>query len=57
MKSIRLNPAIEKRLDRNGGEQPRRGECVVCGGDWAECPHTRVQTSLLEQALRIKRAL
>lgn len=53
----RLTPDVEKRLKRGGGEQPRRGQCIICGGDWAECPHNRAQTDLLEQAYRLKQVL
>lgn len=57
MKTIRLNDAIAKRLAKEGGQQPRHGRCVICGDDWDECPHNRVQTGLLEEAYRLQKVL
>lgn len=56
-KPIRLTPQIAKRLDRNGGQQPRHGECVICGRDWMDCPHDRGQTRLLEQAHQLSKVM
>jgi hypothetical protein len=54
---IRLNPTIAKRLEREGGSQPRHGRCVICGGPWEDCPHTRAQTNALEQTLRLSKVM
>lgn len=50
MKLYKLDATKIKRLKRNGGTQPRHGECIICGGDWDVCPHSRAQTNLLEKA-------
>lgn len=54
---IRLTPEIAKRLERNHGEQPRSGRCVICNHDWEDCPHTRGQTGALEDAYRMSQVL
>lgn len=54
---VKLNPAVEKRLEQSGGVQPRRGACVICGENWEDCPHTRAQTYLIEQAYELKQTL
>lgn len=53
-----MKRGLAKRLDAalKAGGQPRRGPCVICCGDWMECPHTRREVDELLEARRLQKA-
>jgi hypothetical protein len=56
-KPIRLNAAIAKRVKAAGYDQPRRGTCIICKGDWMSCPHNREQIHQVVEATKMAETL
>ncbi len=56
-RKFKLNPAMVKRIERSGFSQPRHGICIICGGNWDDCPHTRNDIDLAIQAVRLAEVL
>jgi hypothetical protein len=56
-KPPRVTKAVMKRVQRAGYDQARHGRCIVCGGDWDDCPHNRAQIAVVIDAVRMAEAL
>lgn len=56
-RSFKLNPVMEKRIRRSGFSQPRHGDCIICGGNWDDCPHSRADIELAIQAVKLAEVL
>ena len=56
-KMPKVTAAVAKRVERAGYDQPRRGACIICGGDWMDCPHDRGQVKVIVQAVQMAKAL
>lgn len=56
-KPIKLTAQIAKRVKKAGYDQPRRGDCIICGKDWMTCPHHRGQSNEIIQATKMAEAL
>lgn len=50
-KQLRVTEAVAKRVRRANYDQPRHGKCIICGGNWDDCPHDRQQIGLVIQAV------
>lgn len=53
----KVTPDVAKRVKRANYEQPRHGRCIICGGNWDDCPHDREQVDVVVQAVQLGEAL
>ena len=56
-RGFKLNEPMVKRIRRSGFSQPRHGICIICGGNWDDCPHTRADIELAIQAVKLAEVL
>lgn len=47
--------SVEKRIERNNFQQPRHGNCLLCGKDFDTCPHNIGEVDATIQAYRLKK--
>lgn len=53
----RVTEAMAKRVRKANYQVSRHGTCLICKGNWDDCPHDIVQVHLVIEAVQISEML